>query len=399
MWFATRKVHLFALLKRAATTVWRNRIARIVMPLTVLAAAILLQYRLANIPLPLDVDSGSPYRLVAAQLYTEELLVDSPSQQAANPAGEGTKLFSGLVEEFVAVDVHFDAARLSDEDLNSFRRHPPPTQTAPPPPGDHPIDYSSVADGTTPDADHDQPTNKNNRPCRTAVEVVPLGGSMPSELHFFQSERSGTDNYRYFQIKASADLLVKLLTMNQSGDPQAAGCGKTLSIAGGTIPLIGPFQVGIVAPAGTGVRFAFTPFSREARWKSKPDFEPFLFENSRLVAHGLRRLGRNDSAAISTSVSADNNKPLILKHLFVRADAVEMEFSGKAMVQKNGKYVETFDLLRFATNNPLPASLLAMLDGALLEWIRRSVFRSTKRKPKDSRPRKKKRKSETGDHA
>jgi len=353
----------------------------------VLAIAIFMQYRLANIPIPLHVDTDSAYSVMAAQLGSnEELVVTSPSPQTQNPvSGDSSKmLFSGTVPDYVALDVHFDLGRLSGQDLNLLKRNPPPNQP-PLPSGQQIVDYSSAgpADGIV-------KTSKTNLPpCRTSVEGMPVGATMPNELHLFQSKRSGDDNYRYLELKADQELLVSLLTIGPSNDPDAPGCGKRLGIAAWTLPLSGPQKIGIVAAAGTVIRLAFTPFSREAPWKSKTDFEPFKLENSRLLAHALRRAGRIDNTTILSAMASDDDKGLVLKHLWLGADSVKLEFSGKAMVQKNGKYVETFDLVRFATSNPLVAGLLAMVDGALLEWLRRSVFRSPKQDSGEKRRRKK----------
>jgi hypothetical protein len=61
--------------------------------------------------------------------------------------------------------------------------------------------------------------------------------------------------------------------------------------------------------------------------------------------------------------------------LLIGWDELQLDFAGRAMVQENGEYAVTFDLFQFASRNRLLAGILVMFDAALLEWVRRIVFK------------------------
>lgn len=386
-------------LMQRAGTYWQRRLIRILVAALVLAGAIVVQYRLANIPLPVQVEkTNPPYTpATAAHINEDELVVDKPSEQAAdssatdNPTGV---LVSGLVKEFVTVDAQFDSAQLSDDLMAKLQRNSP---EAPPQKGLQQIGYA------TEDSDEAQPEKSNQqrdnmKPCRTLVSVnLAEDGRMPSELHFFQLRGvPGTDHYRYFKMKAvGSDLMVELLTRNLAGEVNAPGCSKTLSVGKWHHALTGPVPVKIFVPDGASFKLSFTPFNEKIKWSVPGDFfEPLSF--SPLSARAVRKTTREGSSSLPPAFNAESvagAKPLLLNHLRIGADELQLDFSGQAMVQENGKYAVTFSLWEFAKKYPLLAGLLAMFDAGLLEGLRRVVFRSTGVEQKSKKPRRRSKKN------
>src|ERR1044071_6656055 len=101
---------------------WQKLLVRVLVVLLVVAAAIYLQYRLANIAIPVDVEKSSPpYTPAKAALVKKEaLVVKSPAIGNASPpvllASDGT--------ESVAVEARFDAPRVSSEFIDMLNPAP-----------------------------------------------------------------------------------------------------------------------------------------------------------------------------------------------------------------------------------------------------------------------------------
>jgi len=169
------------------------------------------------------------------------------------------------------------------------------------------------------------------------------------------------------------------MTRNLAGEVDAPGCGKTLSVGDWSHTVIGPVPIDVFVPDGGSFQFSFTSFNEKTKWSGPSEFfEPFLLEAFPLSSRILRKTTRESASTPSQAfTSVEGTPPLSLKHFVVGADELRLEFSGKAMVQENGRYAVNFDLLQFARRNTLMAGLLAMLDAALLGWIGRVAFGST----------------------
>ncbi len=362
---------------------------RILVALMVLAGAIYLQYRLANIPLPVDVEkSKPPYTpATAALIKREELVVDLPVIDSSGPKAAAGILLSGDGTDFVAVEAHFDSAQLGNGVMELLRSD---TRRNPLPKEDRQlIVYNAMVDedaAAPPSAVEGQPERQEAAPCRTSIQVRLAPGSKPlTELHFFQLD-PGTDRHRNLELKASnADLIVELLTRNFTntmGEMQGANCGKTLEVGDWHRSFTSPAPVDIVVPAGTSFRFSFTSAEGKSPWTSAgQSYEPFKLVALPVYARAIREVKREaaptGAGAIQTifeARSADSGQ-LVLQYLRVGSEELQLAFGGQAMVQENGKYAVTFSLIEFAKGNPILAGILAMLDAALLEWIRRTLFK------------------------
>jgi hypothetical protein len=358
---------------------WQKRLIRILVALLVLGGAIYLQYRLANIPLPVDVeDPDRPYTPLTAELIKQEILVvDGPIINRQGP--NARVLFAGDGAEAVAVEVRFDSARIGQKFINILRTDPQQTL---PPETREPISY--VAQAGEEAKEQAPPENAQVQqelaPCRTALEVsLADNATMPRELHFFQ-KTAGSERHRPLEIRAvDSDLLVRLETRNFAeglGTMRGKDCNKSLTVGSWNTSFSAPIPIDIVVPAGSSFRLSFT--GAEGKLSSgKGDYEPFKFVALPLNARAVRKMKESVPApTLFEAARVEGQEPLVLKHLRVGSEQIQLDFAGQAMVQQNGKFAVTFNLLQFAKDNPILAGILAMFDAALLEWIRRTLMGS-----------------------
>jgi hypothetical protein len=387
---------------------WGKRLIRILVAVLVVVGAIVLQYRLANIPLPVEVEKSTPpYTPVAAALIKrEELIIDNPSrgEEAQSTSDIPTEVLpADGGTEGVQIDAHFDSARLGDDNMKRLRRESEqaPKENPPPPEGLQQIDYTSVVPAASPEGPG-QPPDQTAKPCRAAISIALADNTkLPSELHFFQPDDPVAGD-RSLEIKAvGADLIVQMSVLDATNKFRGPGCGKTISVgdedwhrsfAGGTL-------LQIVVPAGTSFQVWFSPLPKQNPWSGASDFfEPFkLVVSPPLRIGAIRRTTRDGSPSIPPTFNASSEvggQPLLLKHLRIGSEELQLDFSGKAMVQENGKYAVTFDLWAFARKNSLLAGILAMLDVALLEGLRRFAFNSKAKKAGTKSPRRRSKKKE-----
>ncbi|MEP6820550.1 MAG: hypothetical protein ABJA18_13525 [bacterium] len=363
---------------------------RILVALLVLAGAIYLQYRLANIPLPVDVEkSKPPYTPITAEIIKrEELEVETPTVDNSVPA---SVFLSGEGADFISVEARFDSAQISQDFIDLLQTDP--RERSFPTRARQLIVYGPMVDEevlTPARKTMLQLEKPKTKPCRTSIEVkLAKGSNMPAALHFFQVN-PGSDRHRNFEIKADGtDVVVELLTRNFTtdlGEMSGPDCSKTLSIGEWRRSFTAPVPIDIVVPSGTSFRFSFTSAEGKTPWTGAGNFyEPFGLIAFPLNVRAVREVKHEPSPAGSASTlpilnarSLDGQPPLVLKYFRVGSDKLQLDFAGQAMVQENGTYAVTFSLLDFAKQNWIVAALLAMLDAALLEWIRRAIFKGTK---------------------
>lgn len=374
---------------------WQKRWVRILVALLVLAGAIYLQYRLANIPLPVDVEKSKPLYTpaTAALIKKEELLVDMPVVDKSAGGVPSGVLLSGDGTEFVSVEARFDSAQItkdfidllkSDADERSF-----PSQDR------QAIIYSAMPDEDEADKPAESaptPEKQKTAPCRTSIDVkLPDGAKTVAELYFFQLA-PGSDKHRSFEMKVvGSDVVVQLLTRNfpraeTYGEMGGSDCGKTLTIGDWNRSFTAPAPIDIVVPDGASFRFSFTSAEGKTPWTGAGKFyEPFKLVALPLNAQAVKEVKRDASSnsapappAILEARAVSGGPPLVLKYFRVGSEELQLDYAGQAMVQENGKYAVTFSLVDFIKSNPILAGILAMLDAALLEWIRRALFKGNK---------------------
>jgi hypothetical protein len=362
---------------------WQKLFVRVLVVLLVIGAAIYLQYRLANIAVPVDVEKSSPpyTPAKAALVKNEELVVRSSSfGNASTPVllmGEGT--------ESVAVEARFDVAQISQDFIDML--HTDPDEKSFPNSDQQPITYTSGPDDSEPEDKNRKPPStelQTAAPCRTLITIRLADGAKPiSELDFFQTD-AGSDKHRTFEMKAiGAGVTVQLLTRNfpkdeSLGEMQGSDCDKALTIGNWTRSFTAPVPIDVSVKDGESFRFSFTvPEGKNQFTSPGASYEPFKLVAQPLSAKSIETIDREQSNSTKPfqAVAASNGPPLLLKYFRVGSEELQMDYSGQAVVQQNGKYVVTFSVLNFIKDNPVLSGMLAMLNCALLEWMRRSLFR------------------------
>lgn len=382
-------------LRPVVAVYWRKRLLRILVAALVLTGAIFFQYRLTEFfPLPVEVEKSTPpYSPATATLRgREELVVDHPSWQPVGdpPADSRPVLLTHDEEDSVEVEAHFDTARLRDDLLELLRNDPDQKQM--PPAGLNRIAYTSAdEEETAPGKNPGQ--YEDDELCRTSISIALAdGASLPTELHFFQLERGYPGNTRFEMIAVGADLVVELETRNfaanSAGKIQGSRCTKALSVGDWNHPPFSGALIPIVVPAGTHFDFSFTAFAGKTRSSAEIGYEPFKLEAAPLTARAVRKItqGATSSMPLIEAASVNVDEPLLLKHFLIRSDELRLDFSGKAMVRENGKYVATFDPWEFAKNKPTLLFVLTIFNAALVEWIRRIAFGAKKEEGESRKP-------------
>jgi hypothetical protein len=370
---------------------WQKRLVRILVALLILAGAIYLQYWLANIPLPVDVETSKPPNTPAgaALVKHEELVIEGPTIDNSGGATPSRILLSGEGTKFVAVEARFDSGEIGSDFIDLLRTDPEekslPTQDR------QLIVFSAMPDEAAAAASGKPATPEKQQaaPCRTSIDVkLPEGAKMPAALHFLQVS-PGSDQHRSFEMEVEgADVVVELMTSNLSdsatGEMQGTDCGKHLSIGPSwSRSFTAPAPIDVVVPAGSSFRFSFTSPEGKMPWSGGGKFyEPFKLVALPLNVRAVKTVKHEASSAASPSIatildaeSVADKPPLVLKYFRVGSENLELDFAGEAMVRKNGEAVFTFSLVDFIKGNPILAGILAMLDAALLEWIRRALFK------------------------
>src|SRR5258705_426847 len=217
---------------------WQKRLVRILVALLILAGAVYLQYWLANIPLPVDVETSKPPNTPAgaALVKREELVIEGPTIDNSGGATPSRILLSGEGSKFVAVEARFDAGEIGS-DFIDLRRTAPEEKSVPTQDRQL-IVFSAMPDEAAAAASSKPPTSAEKQqaaPCRTSIDVkLPEGAKMPTALRFLQVSQ-GSDQHRSFEMEVDgADVVVELMTSNVSdsatGETQGSHCGKHLSI-------------------------------------------------------------------------------------------------------------------------------------------------------------------------
>jgi hypothetical protein len=357
---------------------WRKPLVRVLLVLSLFAGVIYLQYWLAHIALPVELEKSKYSPVNAGLIKQEELIVDLPTRSAPDGAAPPSSSFlTDDGKDFISIDAYFESARLHEDTSRMLRTDPDETEF--PSEGLIQIAYSTEGEKKPDPKDGNGRRNDDLEPCRTSISVAePKGGKMPGELHFYQSQGPGSDHYRYFEMRAlGSDVVVTLETSNRMGDDDAPGCNKSLVVGNWSRPLVGPVPIAIVVPDGKSIRFSYAPFGRGQKWSGPESlFEPFVLETSPLGASAVRKVTSTtpSAPAVLRASKVEGRPPLLLKRLLVGGDELQLAFGGEAMIQEKGNAAVTFDLLEFFKRNPLVAGLLAMVDATLLDGLRRAVL-------------------------
>lgn len=360
----------------------RQRVVRAGVGILVLAGAAFAQYKLANFPLPVDVETIENFSPATVKLGQQELVIEGPVVNA-----EEGMLFSHDGKPNEIVEVSLDPATLHEQTIAMFEgvgRRPPSTPTR--------IDYR---------ADESKNPAKGDESCRTRVELF-VTSQMPSEIRFFQLGTPGQAHYRNLEITTKgAELIANLQTASPHDSDRAPGCQKLLSVGDWNISLT-TIAVSTVLAENSTLNFNFRPLTTDSvLWGDAAGFfEPFDLGSPQLKptdpppfqarAVSVRPLGTGDSTHTPLpviSARSTNDGPLLTIYgLKIGSDQIQLNIAGKGRVQVNG-HDRTVDFIKRVGENPLPSALLAAVNTALLAWVARLIFKrhSTSPQPKNSK--------------
>jgi hypothetical protein len=366
----------------------RRRIARAGVGLLVLAGAAFAQYRLANVPLPVNVETIGNFSPATIRLGQEELVIEEPVVNSA----EGI-LFSHDGKQNEIVEVSFDHARLDEQTismLESLGLRPPSTPAR--------IDYR---------AQESKEPAAGEESCRTRVELRATS-QMPAEIHLFQLDAPGLEHYRHLEMTTrGTELVSNLLSESPSDSDLAPGCQKLLRVGDWNQSLTMIDLTAIVAD-NSDLRLYFKPLTANATlWDDAAGFyEPFDLGAQQLKptdpppfqarAVSIRPLGGGKALsappALISARSTSDGPPLTISGLKIGSDQLQLSIAGKGWVKINGEDV-TINFLKRVEENPIPSALLAAANAALLAWVARLVFKSPSTSARPKAPQGRSRKS------
>jgi hypothetical protein len=346
----------------------RQRIARAGVGLLVLAGAAFAQYKLANVPMPVNLDTTGKFSPATIRLGQEELIVEGPVVNSA----EGI-LFSHDGRPNEIVDVSFEHARLDEQTVGKFQSlglSPPSTPAK--------IDYRAQDSRSAPIGDE---------PCRTRVELR-ASSKMPDEIHLFQLGNPGLNHDRQLEMRTTgSELTTHLLIESPSGLYLEPGCQKVLKV--GDWNRSCSIDITTNVAENSGLRLSFKPLTSDsALWEDTEGlFTPFELGQQKLKstdplpfqaqAASIRPLGDgNSSAPLTLSARSTSNGPLLTIHgLRIGSDQIQLSVSGKGFVKIDGG-VFTVNFLTRVQENPILSALLAAVNAALLALVARLILKS-----------------------
>jgi hypothetical protein len=341
--------------------------ARLLAGLLIVTGALAPQAYLAFRPQPVRVENADELFPAAAKLGHHELTIEEPVTNSE----EGLLLYHGGRAHEI-VDVEIDGAVLDSDTLMQFSDSNPPTAQA------------RLAYQTTKWAG-----GSAAAPCRTFIEIrLADRREPPSSLSFYQFDSPGGADYRHLVMKAEGGrLLVNVTTESPDDDEQAAGCRKSLRVGPDfERQTVGTYSVGMVAERGAALQFRFNPTGADnPLWDGAGGlFQPFDLGAERLDPSGppplrasaveLRPLGERpaDPQPLLSVRSPKGGEFLSVESLKVGSDEVQINVSGLGVVKVEGR--DHLGLLGRIKNHPIPSTLLALCDAALIIWFMRLLF-------------------------
>ena len=346
----------------------RRRIVRAGMGLLVLAVAVILQYKLANVPRPVNLESTGRFSPATIKLGQEELVIEGPVSNSL----EGM-LFSHDGARNEIVDASFERARLDEGTIELFRSlglTPPSTPVR--------LDYRVQEPSKPATADES---------CRTRVELRTFS-RMPSEIHLFQLGDAGQDHDRHLEIETvGGQLTSHLFTQSPPNNSDLApGCQKLLRVGNWNQSLT-TVEVAAIADEGSRLQLSFKSLRSGSSLWGGPEgfFEPFDLGAQQLnptdlpplQARGvsIRPLGNNKAVALMNAESARDGTLLTVSGLKIGSNQIRISVAGKGWVKTNGED-ETVNVLRRIEENKVLSGILAAGNAALLALVGRLVFKS-----------------------
>jgi hypothetical protein len=371
---------------------WKKRAVRVAVAVTVFAAAAIFQYRLANIPLLVEIADAEGFAPATVRLGQDELVIEGLT---ANSADGYLLAHEGNSNEIV--DINFERARLSEETIAFLKGLglAPPAAFAP-------LGYTTI---------EGEPCAKpaDGEACRPFVKIKlesttppEAPGTRPIDIHFFQLGSPGSDRFRYLEMRAEgADLDVEMNTaIPAAGLPAARGCQKLLRVGDWKLCIPAPIAIKVKVASDSGFRLHFRPLANNPSFWGGPVglIEPFILGSPKLSPAdpepfqaqriSIRSLRAGPAApAFLSAGSAKEGSLLDLYGLKVGSDQLQVSVSGQGWVKMDGKDL-TVDLFERAGRYPIVTGLLTTANAALLGWILKLIFSSAsaaRRRPRKAK--------------
>jgi hypothetical protein len=248
---------------------WHRKTYRSIVGVLIIAFALFAQYRLTNVPVPVEVENVAGFSPVVINPQQQELVIEEPVTDA-RASGQWLITHRGEINQFP--DVYFDQAKLSDQTLlllGNLGLVPP-------------VDFTKISFTARAISSGRNPTGE----CRCFFEIKPEHeNELPHTIRFFQPEAPsspGDDRFPGFEMIAEgASLTLRLgVDIANSDNLQLDSCGYTYLLKVGDSfeqGINGTIPISIAAAAGSSFRLFFQT-NRNSQGHGADDlFYPFTF--------------------------------------------------------------------------------------------------------------------------
>jgi hypothetical protein len=342
---------------------WRTRWAKRILALVCLVAAAAIEWKLVNLPSG-DVSGQFPTTVKARD---EVVTFSAPGSVTGGPFSFA---YSPPTEaEKVLVDAYFDNAQLSDETLKAFKLF---QISAPSSAGI--ITYLTSGEGSA--------------ACSTKIQVEPADANLKS-VEFSQSGSDITSGYR--SLGASFAGAPALVTLSSQGVLQngLSPCRIELSVGDWTQATQGFMPIKMEVPPDAHFRFHWQNLDeRSSTWKTRSSALPLLSFGSSASDEfttqtiAISTVNPKTGALNPPAFEARGAKqsPLTVLSFGINQKQLEIKASGNGRVLKDGKVVNTTNVLETLNKNPILSALFAAGNLALIGWAGRMFFPRTRKK-------------------
>lgn len=352
---------------RAALPILRTSIVGKLFAVVCLVAAAGLEYYLVNLPVG-EVSGQFPTTVRARD---ERVTFDDPGLLGG---GTFSFMYAPPTEaEKVLLDAYFDNAQLSEPTLQAFKSF-------------H-ISAPSSSDVIT-----YLTSGAGSAACSTKLQVEPADAS-PNSVEFSQSGSDITSSYRSLGVSFGSTNAVVTLTSQGALQNGLSPCKIELSIGDWKQDTQGFLPIKIRVPAGAHVRFHWQNLDQQSStWRTKSSALPLLefgssasdeFTAQTIAISSLNPKTRTPNAP-SFEAHGAKKSPLTVLSFGVNQNQLEINASGKGRVLRDGKVVNTTNVLETLNKNPILSALFGAGNLALIGWAGRMFFPPRRnRKSKD----------------
>jgi hypothetical protein len=329
---------------------WKKPVVRAVAALAVAALAGVVQFRLARIPLPVEV--GDKKKVSIPPIRSgEKLIIDglaAPTQKRP--------LFAYRGDPKEVVDIHLEQASITPETRANYRLNQK---------------FESVdrLAYTT------RPPGRSTGVCATDVAAAAANdGSPPTRIVLFQSEGPGNQDYRNLAVELDREVFVDISTNPPAGPPtdtdeDGPGCIKVLAsttlkhrLEGGSL-----MKGRLIPNARLDLRFL--PLNPSAPiWNGYDGiFEPLRFTSPIFQAKAITISSPNGSALFEAA-SSSPAEPLRVNKLTIGSNELQTDISGMGYLRVRGEPI-TLSVFERLKEYPLFSALFLAINGALATWL------------------------------